>query len=290
MWWMMLSVALADDVQLILADPTTSDSPRDACDQPVCVSLLELIDGSTRTLDLAFYGFRRQSALFAAAKRAQGRGVRVRLVVDRTLDGGTYYDDTEQWVRAFASRTDLAVDRAQARRQRQFFGNPRCPRPDGFAGPVQCLAYDLGDTCLLTAHASREPITFQGDIMHHKFAVADGAHLWTGSTNASDSGTGGYNANLVLKHRQPTPSRRWYDRRVRTNVHVDGQFHRTKPRKTPTSREHWIVDRFGSRARRVLLAPGQAPRTGRAAHSCRGPERESISRCSSSPTRRWSRT
>ena len=33
--------------------------------------------------------------------------------------------------------------------------------------------------------------------MHNKFFVVDSRFVWTGSTNVSDSGTGGYNANLV---------------------------------------------------------------------------------------------
>ena len=32
--------------------------------------------------------------------------------------------------------------------------------------------------------------------MHNKFFVFDNEIIWTGSTNISDSGTGGYNANV----------------------------------------------------------------------------------------------
>ncbi len=46
--------------------------------------------------------------------------------------------------------------------------------------------------------ASRDPIVFKGDIMHNKFFVIDGRIVWTGSANISDSGTGGYNANIAL--------------------------------------------------------------------------------------------
>ncbi len=238
MWWMALAGALADDVELVLADPTRTVAPRDACDARVCRSLVELVDGATTTLDLAFYGFRRQTALFEAAKRARDRGVRVRLVVDRTVDGANYYDDTEAWVQAFDGRDDLASDRAKARSQRRWTGRPRCPRPSGFDGPLQCLAYTMGDTCLLTAHASREPITFTGDILHHKFAIADRARLWTGSTNASDSGTGGYNANLVLRVDSPTIAGFYTAEFERMFVH--GQFHGDKPPDS-SPREHWLV-------------------------------------------------
>jgi len=238
MWWMALAIAAADDVTLILAEPTAVSAPRDACDQPVCRSLVSLVDSATQTLDLAFYGFRRQTALLEAVRRAEARGVRVRLVVDRTIDGANYYDDTETWVSAFSSRTDLEVDRAHARNQRKWTGKPRCTPPEGFRGPVQCLAYSLGDTCLLTAHASREPITFEGDIMHHKFAIADGARLWTGSTNASDSGTGGYNANLVM--RVDSEAIAGFYTAEFERMFVAGQFHRTKPR-DEAAREHPIA-------------------------------------------------
>ena len=50
---------------------------------------------------------------------------------------------------------------------------------------------------------------FQGDIMHNKFIVADKRVVWMGSTNLSDSGTGGYNANLVTVIDHPDVGR-WY--------------------------------------------------------------------------------
>ena len=254
MLWMALATALADDVALILAEPTAVSAPRDACEQPVCRSLLDLIDGSTQTLDLAFYGFRRQTALLEAARRARDRGVAVRLVVDRTIDDRNYYDDTEAWVSAFHHRTDLEVDVTQAGRQRSWGGRPRCPRPEGFRGPLQCLAYSIGDTCLLTAHASREPITFEGDIMHHKFAVADRTRLWTGSTNASDSGTGGYNANLVMRIDSEAIARFYTAEFER--MYVDGQFHRAKP-KDVAPREHWLTP--GEVHARIYFSPQDRP-------------------------------
>ena len=35
--------------------------------------------------------------------------------------------------------------------------------------------------------------------MHNKFFVVDKRFIWTGSANLSDTGTGGYNANIVAE-------------------------------------------------------------------------------------------
>lgn len=189
-----LSVAHADELSLLLHDPRDRPAPLDRCDVPLCASLLSLIEGAQDTLDLAFYGFRNQTALLQAVSAAQERGVRVRIVVDVDTGGDNYYSSTPLWRGAFEVRTDHAVDLQSAQDRRSYSGPDRCPRPEGHAGPLQCLAVDLGDRCYLTAHASREPITFAGEIMHDKFAVVDLQRVWTGSANASDSGTGGYNA------------------------------------------------------------------------------------------------
>ncbi len=231
------SPASADSLELVLNDPAGRTAPLDKCDVRLCSSLVELIDRAESTLDMAFYGFRSQSAIFEAAKRAKERGVRVRVVVDKDADGKNYYTSTPLWEETFEVHDDLATDLATKAALKPFNGQARCPRPEGFVGPLQCVAFDLGDRCYLANQASREEITFKGHIMHNKFAIVDGRHVWMGSSNASDSGTGGYNANLVVTLDSPTVAS-WYAAEFET-MYTHGKYHNDKEAAGP--RSTWIV-------------------------------------------------
>ncbi|MGA9347330.1 MAG: phospholipase D-like domain-containing protein [Anaerolineae bacterium] len=111
---------------------------------------------------------------------------------------------------------------------------PFWPPPKGFLGPPQCVGYSLTDgTAIIAVHASREPLEFQGDIMHNKFAIVDGRAVWTGSCNLSDAGTGGYNANAaVIVHSDAVAS--WYSEEFE-RMFVSELFHRRKVGKVPQS-------------------------------------------------------
>lgn len=232
-------------IRLVLNDPTGRATPVDRCEVEVCTALLELIEGAQTSIDFAVYGMRNQAELLSALQAAKARGVRVRAVVDRDVDGDNYYSSTNTMATALGQvRDDRKVDQALEREQKasdrtnKFDADPTCGRPEGFAGYVQCLAYDLGDRCLLATHASREPFGGGDDdsnsgkafnkIMHDKFFVVDGRYLWTGSTNISDSGTGGYNANLSVVLDSPTVAS-WYTREFE-NMWVDGKHHQQKPK------------------------------------------------------------
>lgn len=207
-----LLVALAGPIELVLHDPVDRTRPADSCDARVCGALLERIEAATSTLDLALYGMRDQTALLSAIARARARGVKVRLVVDRDLEGNNLYRSTAALIGVVGgSVDDWEVDRATARRPTIAEEDRvnRCEAPPGFDGPPQCLAFDLGDQCLVGVHATRESLSFQGDIMHHKFAVIDGRVVWTGSTNTSDTCSGGYNANTVVVIDDPRVAA-WY--------------------------------------------------------------------------------
>ncbi len=186
-------------IRLILNLPS-GEAPTDTCDAEVCTALVRLLDDAERTVDFAVYGMRNQSTILEALKRAKARGVDVRGVIDRDAEGNNYYSSTEKLVAAIGTvhddrKEDVGRQKDKAKEASSY--EPKCPRPEGFQGPVQCLAYDLGEQCLMAAHASREPLEGADAIMHNKFFVVDSRYVWTGSTNVSDSGTGGYNANLV---------------------------------------------------------------------------------------------
>ena len=196
------STALAGPaIDLIMNDPGQFDKPLDSCKAEHCKAALRVIDGAKETVDVAIYGMRNQSAIFDALVRAKKRGVKVRIVVDKDVENVNYYSSTPRLEQEFADtiRDDYDSDlRTQANKRPYDPRTARCKNPAGFEGPAQCLGYDLGETCIIGVHASRKPLNFKGDIMHHKFIVADQRVVWMGSTNLSDSGTGGYNANLVV--------------------------------------------------------------------------------------------
>jgi len=231
--WLVTSPAQADSLKLVLNDPAGRPAPMDSCDVELCKSMVEIIDKATTRIDYAFYGLRGQSAILDALGRARARGVQIRGLVDKDIHDENYYDDTDELM-ALADPvvTDHKVDFATGRARRDFRSSKfQCLRPTGFAGPLQCLAMDLGNgKCWVGAHVSREEIEYQGDIMHNKFVIVDERWVWTGSTNASDSGTGGYNANLVTVIDSPTVAG-WYTSEMEQML--QGKFHKTKTSQSP---------------------------------------------------------
>lgn len=240
-------------IRLIL-NPPGGEAPMDECAAEHCRALLEIIDGAESTIDFALYGMRDQNDILRALVRAKERGVDIRGVIDRDASGGNYYSSTESLVGAIgAVHSDQKVDEARKKdkENENFRYDPPCPRPEGFEGPLQCLAYDLGDDCLYAAHASREPLDGSDAIMHNKFFVADSRFVWTGSTNVSDSGTGGYNANLVTL----------IDSRKVASVYLaemeqmytKGRYHRRK-------KSHGILETvLGDAEVEVLFSPQDTP-------------------------------
>ncbi|MEL6343370.1 MAG: phospholipase D-like domain-containing protein [Myxococcota bacterium] len=232
----------------------------ETCETDLCNSLVELIENAESSIDFAIYGVRGQPQVLYALLEAKKRGVKIRGVVDRTVDGKNYYSDTDWMVEQLGTvRDDLESDRREAERRRAavpFVSRCWLPMPTGFNGPKQCVGYDIGDNqCVIGVHSSREEIVFSGEIMHNKFFVVDERYVWMGSTNASDSGTGGYNANVVGVWNSPFIAS-WYTNEF-NQMYERGQYHDEK------ARQGTMIARFPEQGITVegLFSPQDKPIT-----------------------------
>ena len=190
-----------DNVRILLNSPLLFDKPTDTCESEICLPLLKAIKSAKESIDFAIYGMRNQTVLLNAIKKAKNRGVNVRGVVDSDIDGNNYYASTAKLVKTIGNiKTDQAADINTLKNKKQWNYKPYCKRPKGFDGPLQCVGYSIPkNKCIVASMASREKFESKGgDIMHNKFFIIDNKIVWTGSTNISDSGTGGYNANIAL--------------------------------------------------------------------------------------------
>jgi len=216
------------ELLLLLNDPLRFEKPQTLTLSEVGKALVQEILKATSSIDFALYGIRNQDEIYEALVKAKKRGVRIRGIVDKDVNDENYYTSTPKLLSAFPNiKTDYLADRRTALSKQNFKWKPYCDRPYGFEGPLQCIGYSLpGNKCVVASHASREPLIFKGDLMHNKFFIIDELTVWTGSTNASDSGTGGYNANnaVLIKNRQIAD---WFKCEFE-QMYIHGKYHRSK--------------------------------------------------------------
>lgn len=215
-------------LKLIPVSPIGITAPTDTCNSPACKELLTLIRGAKTKIDFAIYGLRGQGAILEALTEAKARGVAMRGIVDKDDKDKTYYADTDELMARIGTvRTDHLHDAQAASEEKPYDpSTERCERPAGFAGPLQCVGYDLGDKCLMSAQASTEELSYDGDIMHDKFFVIDDRYVWMGSANISDSDITGYSANMTVVLDSPAIAAQY--RREIDQMYDAGHFHNDK--------------------------------------------------------------
>lgn len=199
-------------VELVLHAPTATTLPDSRCQTRLCASLLERLTAATQTIDFAVYGVRDQPAIVDALLAARARGVVVRGLVDRQIDGSNDYSGTADLVARLGDVRDDRDSDLRAAGSARPWSAPRCAdQPPGTLGPVRCVAIDLGETCAVAVQASSDRISNTGALVHDKFFVIDHHVVWTGSANVSDTCTGGYNTNVAVVVDDATVAS-WYTR------------------------------------------------------------------------------
>ena len=83
------------NIKVFFSDLTTKLKPDRTCNTSVCREILDNINNSKESIDMAVYGYSRTPALEYALISAKKRGVKIRLVYDSGLNGGNIYPDTD---------------------------------------------------------------------------------------------------------------------------------------------------------------------------------------------------
>lgn len=88
------------DVELLLTDLTTKLAPDKNCESSACLAILNEINNSKDSIDMAIYGWENIQKLYNALISAKGRGVKLRVVYDASsVPEKEYYKDTRDLVR-----------------------------------------------------------------------------------------------------------------------------------------------------------------------------------------------
>ena len=185
-------------VELLFNSPKKFNSPSSESSSVAGKVLINLINEATQTIHFAIYGMRSQPKILNALIRAKKRGINIYGIVDKDVFDNNYYSNTEELIDAIKGiKDDYQSDVKYKKNKRSYTNNPYWKRPLGFNGPPSTVGYSIDNqTAVISVQASKKEISFAGNIMHNKFFVFDEEKIWTGSTNISDSGTGGYNANI----------------------------------------------------------------------------------------------
>ena len=206
-------------IKVITNSPLIYSSPNSSCESDICKELLLLIENAEDSINFAVYGLRGQKDILNALIDAKNRGVKIRGLIDKDIKGKSYYSGTYLLEENFQSiKSDYEKDLNTLSLLKNQEYEDKCERPKGFEGPLQCFEGK--------GYASKEKLKFSGDIMHNKFFIIDERYIWTGSANISDTGTGGYNANVVASIKSKYLAEHYLIEFEQ--MFNDGSFHRSK--------------------------------------------------------------
>lgn len=82
------------EVKIIVSDFTKNLKPNRECSDKICREILYNINQAKQTIDIAIYGYSSTPPIENALKKAQARGVKIRLIYDEDKNGNNIYPDT----------------------------------------------------------------------------------------------------------------------------------------------------------------------------------------------------
>lgn len=90
-----------NNIKLIVADMSKKLKPDRNCSDDICREILNRINNSETSIDIAIYGYSSTPAIENGLKQALKRGIKIRLVYDSDSAGQNIYPDTFKFVNLF---------------------------------------------------------------------------------------------------------------------------------------------------------------------------------------------
>ena len=89
---------VTQNLTFIISDYTNQLKPNSKCNHQLCKSVVDLINKTNETLDIAIYGWNNNPEIIRALDAAIARNVKIRLIYDKSNDKN-YYPETEDFVK-----------------------------------------------------------------------------------------------------------------------------------------------------------------------------------------------
>lgn len=215
-------------IDIYFQNPLKYKKPANYARTSAAQQLLNDLRNAKSSIEFAIYGIGQQPEIFDALIIAKNNGISVRGVTDMDKDNKNEYSDTKKLINKLGKdvlKTDyLSTKKAEEIRDR--FIKEHTNQEQEYKGFTEDITYSLGAKKINFKITPKDILSVQQGIMHNKVFVIDKKIVWTGSTNISSRGTGGYNANVMARIDSVEVAELYHKEIEQMNVHE--KFHKYK--------------------------------------------------------------
>ena len=217
-------------IDIYFQDPIKYKKPANYARTAAAQRLLEDILNAKSSVEFAFYGIGGQPEIFNAIVKAKQNGLLVRGVTDMDKNYKNEYSDTQSLIDILGKdvlKTDFYYTKiAENERNKYIKEHWDIISSNEYRGFKEKTKYFIDSKQVDLTIKTKDILLVQKGIMHNKVFVIDKKIVWTGSTNISSSGIGGYNANVMARIEHPQIAE-LYSKEIE-QMNVKEKFHQAK--------------------------------------------------------------
>ena len=101
-----------EKILFLVSDYTNHLEPKDDCSHIFCKTIVDLVDNTKETLDMAIYDWDNNPEIIRAINDAKSRGVKIRVIYDKRT-GDNYYPETDKFVQTLENTKSDEIDNSK---------------------------------------------------------------------------------------------------------------------------------------------------------------------------------